>query len=124
MLLKDKTALITGASKGIGRAAALLFAKEGARVILLARSGNLLKELQSEIQQTSASEALVYEADVSVYADLKSVFDDLNSRKIYLDILVNNAGIMKDAVIQMVQQSLVQEIYGTNVFGTINTAQL
>jgi len=124
MLLENKTAMITGASKGIGRATALLFAREGARVILLARSIGLLRELHDEIESTTKGKAFVYECDVRKYEDLKKVFDDLNQRKIYLDVLVNNAGIMKDAVIQMVQQQLVEEIYQTNVFGTINASQL
>jgi 3-oxoacyl-[acyl-carrier protein] reductase len=124
MLLENKTALITGASRGIGRAAALLFAKEGAQVILLARSLNLLEELKKEIEETTSAKAMIFRADVSVYEELKKVFDELNHQKIYLDVLVNNAGIMKDAVIQMVQQSLIHELYGTNVFGTINASQL
>ncbi len=124
MLLENKTALITGASKGIGRATAWLFAQEGAHVILLARNLNLLEELKKEIETKTPGKAIVFQADVSVHEELKKVFDDLNQQKIYIDVLVNNAGIMKDAVIQMVQQSLVHEIYGTNVFGTINTAQL
>jgi 3-oxoacyl-[acyl-carrier protein] reductase len=122
MLLHDKTILITGASKGIGKACAQLFAKEGGRIILLARSLNLLEELKNEIESDSA-QAIIYHADVSVYEDLKKVFDDLNQRKIYLDVLVNNAGIMKDAVLQMVPQKMIQEIYGTNVFGTIHASQ-
>jgi len=123
MLLENKTAMITGASKGIGKATALLFAREGARVVLLARSMNLLNELKDEIESSPNSKVLVYECDVRKYDDIKNVFDDLNKQKIYLDALVNNAGIMKDAVIQMVQQNLIREIYETNVFGTINVSQ-
>ena len=124
MLLANKTALITGASKGIGKATALLFAREGAQLVLLARSLNLLEDLKKEIEETTPAKAIIFRADVSVYEDLKKVFDELNQQKIYLDVLVNNAGIMKDAVIQMVPQNLLHEIYGTNVFGTINTSQL
>ncbi|MCX6290204.1 MAG: SDR family NAD(P)-dependent oxidoreductase [Bacteroidetes bacterium] len=124
MLLANKTALITGASKGIGRAVALAFAKEGAQVILLARSMDLLEKLKSEIDASAVSKAIIFQADVRKYDELKKVFDELNQNKIYIDVLVNNAGIMKDAVIQMVQQQLIHDIYETNVFGTISASQL
>ncbi len=123
-MLEHKTVLITGASKGIGRAAALLLAKESAQVVLLARSLPLLEELKKEIESTTSGKAIIFQADVRVYDDLKKVFDELNQQKIYLDVLVNNAGIMKDAVIQMVQQKMIEEIYETNVFGTIYASQL
>jgi len=123
-LLENRTVLITGASRGIGRATALLLAGEGAQVVLLARSGELLKDLKSEIDATASAKAINFTADVKIQDDLKKVFEELNRQKIYLDVLVNNAGVMKDAVIQMVQQKLIDEIYETNVYGTIHASQL
>jgi len=124
MLLENKTVMVTGASKGIGKATALLCAREGAQVIALARTFSLLEKLKSEIDSTAKQPAIIFQADVTQTEDLKKVFEDLNQRKMYLDVLVNNAGVMQDAVIQMVQQQMIDEIYRTNVYGTIHASRL
>ncbi len=122
-LLTGKTALITGASKGIGRATALLFAAEGAQLVLTGRNTAALETVKSELLPHPAGH-LTYEMDVRSPAAVKQVFDDLQlKQKIGLDILVNNAGIMKDATLQMAKPELMHEIYETNVFGTMYTSQ-
>jgi len=123
MMLPGKQIMITGASRGIGRAAALLLASEGAQVILLARSLDQLEKLRDEIKSAGGN-SLVYKADVSQAEAVSEVFEDLNRQKIYLDSLVNNAGIMKDAVIQMAGQDMTREIYETNVFGMMHVTRL
>ena len=122
-MLPGKQIMITGASRGIGRAAALLLASEGAQVILLARSLDQLEKLRDEIKSAGGN-SLVYKADVSQAEAVSEVFEDLNRQKIYLDSLVNNAGIMKDAVIQMAGQDMTREIYETNVFGMMHVTRL
>jgi len=122
-MLCNKIALITGASKGIGKAMAELFATNGARLILTGRDSIALQELK-EILNPNPDEHLIYQIDVANINSIKSVFDDLMSKKIYIDILVNNAGVMKDATLQMVKPEIIEEIYNTNVFGTINTTQM
>jgi 3-oxoacyl-[acyl-carrier protein] reductase len=122
-LLHGKTALITGASKGIGKAIAMLFAAEGAQLVLTGRNTTALDTVKAEVT-AHPSGHLVYEMDVRNPAAVKQVFDDLQlKQKIGLDILVNNAGIMKDATLQMAKPELMHEIYETNVFGTMYPAQ-
>lgn len=122
MLLKDKLVLITGASKGIGKAIAKLFAAEGACLILVSRNINALQELRNELPQCNQGHR-IYQADVKDITSVKAVFDDLNSNKISIDCIVNNAGIMKDATLQMVKPEMITDIYETNVYGTIYPTQ-
>ncbi len=125
MLLKGKTALITGASKGIGKAIATIFAANGANLILLSRNLEQLENTKSEILSQFSVEIYLYQTDIKKHEELKEVFIDiLQNKKIYFDILVNNAGIMKDATLQMMKQELMEDIYQTNVFAVMNASQL
>jgi len=121
-MLQNKIALITGASKGIGRATAELFAKHGAQLILTGRDFTTLNNLKTTLPINN-NEHLVYELDVTNINSIKAVFDDLMLKKVYIDILVNNAGIMKDATLQMVKPEMIEQIYNTNVFGTMYPSQ-
>lgn len=123
MMLENKIILITGASKGIGKATAELFAKEGARLILTGRNLEALNQLKSTLIP-HIDEHLVYTMDVNQAENIKSVFDSLVSKKIFIDCLVNNAGIMKDATLQMMKPEIIEEIYSTNVTGTIISTQM
>lgn len=123
MMLENKIILITGASKGIGKSIAELFAKEGARLILTGR--NLDSLVQFENTLTPHAEGhIVYRMDVNDLENIKTVFDLLNSQRIFIDCLVNNAGIMQDATLQMIKPKVVNDIYTTNVYGTIYPSQM
>ncbi len=89
MRLKDKVALITGSSRGIGRAAALLFASEGARVVINYKKS---KKEAEKVSSLISSESLVIGADVSLEADVKRLVKETISAFGRIDILVNNAG--------------------------------
>ena len=102
MRLKNKIALITGASRGIGKATALLFAKEGANIILdyfvsdyepnaLENVNEVLRELKK-----IGVEAIKVEADVSNELDVKKMINAAIKRFGRIDILINNAGIVYD----------------------------
>jgi 3-oxoacyl-[acyl-carrier protein] reductase len=121
-MLQNKIVLITGATRGIGKAIAELFAKEGAQLILAGRDIKTLNQLIEALPNNSIGH-LAFEMDVRNIESIKSVFNSLNEKKVYIDCLVNNAGIMKDATLQMVKPEIIQEIYSTNVFGTINSTQ-
>ncbi len=123
MLLKDKKILITGASRGIGKATAELFAAEGATLILLARNEAQLNQLKSDIEEQYGTVVAVFPCDVSDQIQVKAVFSELRSRKETLDVVVNNAGIMKDAMLTMASEALMHEIYNVNVFGSMFIAQ-
>src|ERR1700722_16442697 len=123
MRLKDKTVLITGSSKGIGKAIATLFAQEGADLVLLSRDINTLKELSEYLSQTFSVNVHIYQADVREQESLKTVFADLAAKGIIIDVLVNNAGIMIDATLMTIKDEVIKQVYETNVFGTIYASQ-
>jgi len=92
MTLENSVALVTGAGRGIGKAIALMLAREGATVALTARTVAELEQVKKEIEATGGS-ALVVRADLSKDADIGKLFGNISSRFNRLDILVNNAGL-------------------------------
>jgi NAD(P)-dependent dehydrogenase (short-subunit alcohol dehydrogenase family) len=90
-MLTGRAALVTGASRGIGRATALMFAREGARVVCAARSAALVEETANLIRQ-AGGDAIGVAADVSREADVHSLVDTAVATFGHLDCLVNNAG--------------------------------
>lgn len=93
MFLKDKVVLITGASRGIGRATALEFAFQGSRVAVCARSKTELDALVAEIQMKYKIKAIAVEADVSRKLDVATFVGKAVQSFGRVDILVNNAGM-------------------------------
>ena len=91
--LKDKVALVTGASSGIGEATALVLARAGARVAIAARRRERLDGVARRIADLR-SESLVLEADVAKVRDAESIVEKTVGRWGRLDVLVNNAGVM------------------------------
>lgn len=87
-----KTALITGASSGIGRELSGLFAADGDNVVLVARSEDKLNSLAAELRQRFGVEALVLSRDLSDPAAPAAIFEALQARGVQVDFLVNNAG--------------------------------
>jgi len=87
--LHGKTILITGASKGIGRACALLFAREGARLILTARNR---EELEAVAREAAPAQTIVIPADLTDPASLEHLCAEARERAPQIDILLNNAG--------------------------------
>ncbi len=92
MLLKDKVALVTGASRGIGRAIALRFAAEGADLIVCARTRSHIEELAAEIR-AGGRECLGVVAAVDHQSDVDRMVEGALARFGRIDILVNNAGV-------------------------------
>ncbi|AIL47057.1 MULTISPECIES: SDR family oxidoreductase [Elizabethkingia] len=124
MLLKNKIALVTGASKGIGRAIAEKFAENGADLILFARSIEELNNLKFELESKFGNTVYVYEVDVTNKEDLAVAFTDiLQNKKKFFEILVNNAGIMRDSMLNTVKMDLIEENFKTNTFSSILISQ-
>jgi 3-oxoacyl-[acyl-carrier protein] reductase len=121
-LLEGKTALITGASKGIGREVARIFAKNGANLILISRDEQRLNALKNELL-TYNVEVIYYTLDITDSNSLKEIFSKIKKTKQKIDSVVNNAGIMEDAVLQMVKPDMIHKIYATNVFALIDISK-
>ncbi|HZD50492.1 MAG TPA: SDR family NAD(P)-dependent oxidoreductase, partial [Silvibacterium sp.] len=115
--LEGKTALVTGASQGIGRACALALAQAGARVALAARNETKLAEVAAEIA-TNGGTAEVFAIDIaseeSIKAGAKAAIGHFGS----IEILVNNAGITKDALMLRMKRADWDAVLSTNLTGT------
>ena len=92
-MLEGKVALITGASQGLGKALALAFAQEGARVVINSRSEESLRPVAEEAV-SSGAEVLAIAADVSQSADVERLVGAAVERFGHVDVLVNNAGLL------------------------------
>jgi 3-oxoacyl-[acyl-carrier protein] reductase len=91
--LQDKTCLVTGASRGIGRGIAKILAAEGARVAVVARRANLLDELATEIDAAGGTRPVIVAADLTADGATERIRDQvLGAFDGHLDVLVNNAG--------------------------------
>ena len=117
--LRGKTVLITGASKGIGRGCAELFAAEGANVHLTARSVDLLEAASQAIRSSHQVDAQIHPLDLSK----RGAAEELAERCGEVDILVNNAGAIPGGDIERVDESRWREAWDLKVFGYINTTR-
>lgn len=92
---EGQTVLITGASSGIGREFARIFAEHGFDLVLTARSEDKLKTIAGDLEEAYGISVTVIPADLSVESEAKRLFDEVESRGIQVDQLVNNAGAGK-----------------------------
>lgn len=118
MKLKDKVALITGGGRGIGRAIAFAFAREGARVAVLARTAEQIEQVALEIAGECGVEAMYAECDVSVKESVEHAFANVTERFGQIDILVNNAGIAESAPVVKTSDELWERHIAINLNGT------
>jgi 3-oxoacyl-[acyl-carrier protein] reductase len=115
MLLKDKVAIITGASRGIGRAIAIEFAKNGAKTTLCATSLEALKETQSEIEAIFPGSTILMQANVTNGDETSSVVKKTLDTHERVDILVNNAGTTRDNLIALMSEKEWDDVLNTNL---------
>ena len=119
-LLTGKTALVTGATRGIGRAIALKFAAEGADVAFTYRSQHeAAQSLVDEIQAMGVK-AKAYQSDAASFEDAHKVTDDVKATFGRIDILVNNAGITKDALMMRMDEAQWDAVIDTNLKSAYN----
>lgn len=119
-MLTEKIALVTGASRGIGKAIAMELAKRGATVIVnYSGSEEKAQQTVSEIKK-NGGEAVAVKCDVADFAACEKLAKDVIGRYGRLDILVNNAGITRDGLIMKMSEQDFDSVMDTNLKGTYN----
>lgn len=117
-MLKEKTVIVTGGAKGIGKAIAIAFAKEGANIVLNYRSTtpeDVVKEIES-----FGVKCLTVQADIGYFDQAKQLVDKAVEEFKTIDILVNNAGITKDNLLLKMSENDFDMVINTNLKGTFN----
>jgi len=114
MNLKDRVALVTGASQGIGRACALKLAADGASVALAARNQEKLSELVRQIGE-AGGKAAAFPLDVADEEQIKTGFKAALTQFGKIDILVNNAGITRDQLVMRMKRADWDAVLNTNL---------
>lgn len=118
-MLKEKVALITGGSRGIGKAVALKFAELGADVAVVAASkGEAAEKTVAELSDLGVK-AKLYACDISNESQVKETVDSVLADFEKIDILVNNAGITKDGLLMGMSEDDIDKVIDVNLKGTM-----
>ena len=121
--LAGKVAIVTGASRGIGRAIALRLSQEGASVVVnYARGADQAKDVVSAIE-AAGGKALAVQADVSKTAEIRDLFDRTQETYSQIDILINNAGVTLSKPVAEVTEAEFDNLFAINVKGTFFACQ-
>lgn len=123
-LLKDRIAIITGGSAGIGKAIALKFAEHGAKVNILAKTPDKGQQAVEEIRQ-AYPQAIVefWPVDVANTDAVKSTIDQISQKHGVVDILVNNAGITRDQLLMKMTEEEWDHVLDVNAKSCFNTSR-
>ncbi len=120
MKLKDKVALVTGASRGLGKAIAVQLASDGAQVVVnYATSSDKAAEVVSTIQ-SGGGKALAMQGDVSNLEEVEKMVDTIYEQFGHIDILVNNAGVTRDELLISMEREDWDKVISTNLGGLFN----
>ena len=122
MRVENKVVIITGAGSGIGKETALLFGKEGAKVVVADVNDKAGEETAEEIRK-NGSEAFFAHLDVSNREQSKQVVQDTLERFYKIDILINNAGIIQDALISKMTEDQWDKVISIDLKGPFNCIQ-
>lgn len=119
----SKVALITGATRGIGRQIAITLSKEGYHIALNYRKENEeLKSIKKEIEENQV-ECLVVKGDVSNFDDCEELVKQVIEKFRKIDVLVNNAGITKDMLLMRMKKEDFEQVVDVNLIGTFNVTK-
>ncbi len=121
-MLKDRVALVTGGSRGIGKAVAKALAEQGARVAICARDAEAVRRAADEISP-SGGQVLAFQADVTEKGEVRSLFRELVGRWGRLHILVNNAGINARVPIDAEDDQRWLQVLSVNLIGTYHVTR-
>lgn len=121
-MLKNKVVLVTGASRGIGQATAIVLAKAGARVVIHGRSEESLAKTKAAVSEIGSAPFIVI-YDVTDEAAMKQATIAIKKQFGRLDGLVNNAGVMDEGLLGMVKTDVMQNMLNVNVTAVIQQMQ-
>ena len=122
-MLKDKVAIITGGTRGLGRAIALKLADQGANIVINYRNSDKEAEELKAILEGKGVKVLTVKCDISNFEDSKNLMDKCKEVFGKIDILVNNAGITKDTLIMRMKEEDFDNVIDVNLKGTFNCAK-
>ena len=122
-MLKDKVAIVTGGTRGIGRAIALKLADHGANIVINYRNSDKEEEELKAILEEKGVKVLTVKCDISNFEDSKNLMDKCKEVFGKIDILVNNAGITKDTLIMRMKEEDFDNVIDVNLKGTFNCAK-
>ena len=123
MILKDKTSIVTGGARGIGRAMALKFAEEGSNIAICDVSAEVLEASKKEIE-TSGREVLAEKVDVTNLKDVQDFVQKALDKFGKIDILINNAGITRDGLLVRMTDRDWDAVLNVNLKGTFNCTKV
>ena len=115
-LLNDKTAVVTGAGRGIGRAVAIAYAKMGAKVVCVSRTEENSAKVAAEIEALG-QKAWAFAVDVSNSNAVETASKDIFDTTGKIDILVNNAGVTRDNLLMRMSEEEWDTVLNTNLKG-------
>ncbi len=116
--LKDKVAIITGSSQGIGKAIAIALAKKGVKVVLNGRNVDKLTQAKLELF-AQGYEVMAVQADVGKYEECENLIEQTIDRFGQLDMLINNAGIAMEGSIADTKPEVFEQVFHTNIMGVL-----
>lgn len=119
MNLKGKIAIVTGSSRGIGKAIALELVQSGSKVVISGRNRERIEQVQNQIEKMGG-EAIAVSADISKMEEASNLVNKALEKWERVDILVNNAGITRDNLIIRMANEDWEEVINTNLTGTFN----
>ncbi|TET89715.1 MAG: 3-oxoacyl-[acyl-carrier-protein] reductase [Methanomassiliicoccales archaeon] len=122
--LEGRRAVVTGASRGIGREIALALARDGADVVINYRSSDEDADELARIVDDLGEQAWVYSADVSEMEQVKEMKRSVEKHMGNVDILVNNAGINRDTLFSKMEESAWKEVFSVNMNGVFNCTRV
>ena len=121
--LKNKCAIITGSSRGIGKEIAINLAKNGCNIYLISRSIDDLEVVKNEILSNYNVKVNAISLDISDFEDVNKTFESIISKESSIDILINNAGITKDNLIMRMSSEDWKKVIDINLNGYFNCSK-
>tara|TARA_B100000795_G_scaffold243969_1_gene208196 strand:+ start:3687 stop:4430 length:744 start_codon:yes stop_codon:yes gene_type:complete len=120
MLLDNKTVVLTGSNRGIGKKILEVFSLNGAKVFACVRENNdSFKSYVDQLEKKTKNQIIIIKLDLSNEEEIKNAANEIISSKVPIDILINNAGIIHNSIFQMTSIKKFKEIFDINFFSQV-----